>query len=129
MTEPVLARVLVVEDNGLMRAVALAHLNRLAHVEIDVAEDGQAAVMAVRNRTYALILMDIHMPRMDGLEATATIRSLEQELGRPPSTIVAVTASDTRDHCLAAGMDDYILKPADFDRIIRTWLPDARRAV
>jgi CheY-like chemotaxis protein len=81
--------------------------------ETDVAEDGEAVLAAVAANRYDLILMDLQMPKMDGLQATAAIRQREtEEGGRVP--IVAVTASrieGNRERCLAAGMDDCVTKP------------------
>lgn len=118
--------VLVVEDNQVMRYIATATLKRHARVEIHVAENGMEAVELAKANHYQLILMDVHMPKMDGLMATKTIRQLDDERGvRTP--IVAVTASDTSEHCFAAGMDDYVHKPADFQRILKKWIPQSLR--
>jgi len=78
-----------------------------------VAHDGVEAVASVERRSYALILMDCHMPNMDGFEATDAIRKLEQPRGRR-TPIVALTAGamhEERDRCLAAGMDGFLSKP------------------
>jgi CheY-like chemotaxis protein len=68
----------------------------------------------VQRETYTLILMDCHMPGLDGLAATPRIRALEAELGRSRTPIVALSASamaDERERCLEAGMDDFLAKP------------------
>ncbi len=105
-------RVLVVEDTPVNRRVALAQLERLGCVAIGV-EDGEQAVAAVRERSFDLVLMDCHMPRLDGYAATAAIRALELPTRRH-TPIVALTANalpEHKDQCLAAGMDDHLTKP------------------
>lgn len=107
-------RVLVVEDNSMNRKVITKQLERVG-VHPDVAENGKIGVEMCQQQEYQLILMDCHMPVMDGYEATRTIRKLEQDdHERERATIVALTADalvGTRDACLAAGMDAYYTKP------------------
>ena len=104
--------VLVAEDNQVNRKVAGRMLENLGHA-VTMAEDGQAAVDAVRQRRFDVVLMDVQMPVLDGFEATARIRELER--GSPKRTpIVALTAhamAGDRERCLAAGMNDYLSKP------------------
>jgi CheY-like chemotaxis protein len=115
------ARVLIVEDSSVLCRIAELKLRNLGLL-VDVVRNGREAVLAVQQTQYALILMDVHMPQMCGLEATRAIRKAEAESGtRIP--IVAVTASDTWDNCMAAGMDDYVQKPADYEMIVKKWLP------
>ena len=104
-------RVLVAEDNPVNRMVISAMLAN-GRFEVVMAEDGQAAVEAFERARPDLVLMDISMPRLDGLEATRAIRRMEEGEARVP--IIGVTAhaiGDVRATCLEAGMDDYVAKP------------------
>ena len=103
--------VLVAEDNDVNFAVLQAYLFKAGH-RVERAHNGFEAVAAAE--TADLILMDVEMPRMDGLEATRLIRSAELERGCRPAPIVAVTGHalpEYRDRCLAAGCDTYLVKP------------------
>ena len=106
-------RLLLVEDNKINQRLALTLLGRLGYA-VDLAENGREAVTAAGKERYALILMDMQMPEMDGLEATRQIRSLAGQNARTP--IVALTANampSDREACHAAGMDDFLAKPFD----------------
>ena len=107
-------RILVVEDNPLNQHVIKALLQRLK-VDVAVAEDGQQAVDLVKaNPSFDLILMDVHMPVMNGIDATLAIRQLPGAAGKLP--IVALTASAMEEDeraCRAAGMDDFLTKPVN----------------
>jgi PAS domain S-box-containing protein len=110
-------RILVAEDNPVNQQVAVGLLKRLGHLA-DVVGNGVEAVNAVRSFSYDLVLMDVQMPEMDGLEATGAIRKLSGERGRMP--IVAMTANAMRgddERCLAAGMNDYLAKPIDRSKL------------
>jgi len=104
--------VLVAEDNHINRDVLCQMLEKL-NCRVDVAVNGREAVDAVHARSYDVVLMDIQMPEMDGLEATRAIR--RAEVGGPTRvTVVALTAhalQGQRDHCEAAGMDEVLIKP------------------
>jgi two-component system sensor histidine kinase/response regulator len=119
-------RALVVEDNEINRQVALELLGG-AGIEADVAENGELAVHRVQQTSYDIVLMDVQMPVMDGLEATRRIRALPG-YGRLP--ILAMTANamaGDRERALEAGMNDYVTKPIDPDKLfdaVRRWLPD-----
>ena len=105
-------RVLLVEDNAVNRKVALAMLQRGGH-SVTVAENGREAVRLAQTERFDLILMDIQMPEMDGLEATRMIRQHEAETG-VHALIIAMTAHALKgdnERFLAAGMDGYIAKP------------------
>ena len=117
-TPPVPAlRVLVAEDIAANRAVALALLRRLGH-EAEAVEDGAAAVAAVRNRTYDLVLMDLMMPEMDGIAATRAIRALPGAAAQVPIIAVSAQASpETEVECREAGMDRFQAKPLQAERL------------
>lgn len=126
---PVLAhrpRILLAEDNEINRKVAMGQLRKLGYA-VDVAENGHTAVVKALSRQYAVILMDIQMPVMDGIEATRIIRATETDQGRRV-IIVAVTANameGDRERFLAEGMDDYQSKPyrmAQLQLLLQRWL-------
>jgi signal transduction histidine kinase/CheY-like chemotaxis protein len=128
---PAAGRVLLAEDNKINQAIALALL-RKAGAEADTAENGAEAVEAAARGGYDLVLMDVQMPVLDGLEAARRIRALPGAAGRVP--IVAMTAHamrGDRERCLEAGMDGYLAKPIDpaaFPAEIRRWLAEGRKA-
>lgn len=125
---------LVAEDNPVNRMVIGAMLENLG-LTADFAEDGQAALSAVMQGTrYHMILMDVQMPTMDGLEATRRIRQWESVQGVPRHTVMALTAGafdDDRQRCMDAGMDDYLSKPIDLaslTKTLRRWLSPSCQA-
>jgi PAS domain S-box-containing protein len=151
VTRRVPARILLVEDNPVNQQVSVSLLKQCGH-EVDVANNGREALEAWATRGYSLILMDCHMPVMDGWEATRLIRERESgdelrvtrdepdssssPVTRHPSPvtrhvpIIALTADameGERDRCLAAGMDDYLTKPVrlgNLRAVIEKWLPE-----
>lgn len=120
-TWPMLAglKVLLVEDNRLNRQLALALLQRVG-IETSLAENGEEAVRAVAMQTFDLVLMDVQMPVMDGLEATRTIRARSECAALPIIAMTANAMSGDRERCLAAGMNDHLPKPIDAQLLYRT---------
>ncbi len=111
--QPQPLHILLVEDNPVNQRLAATVLDKLGHT-CRIVGDGQQAVDAVENDRFDLVLMDLQMPRMGGVEACRAIRTRERETNRPRVPIAAMTAdafADVRDECLQAGMDDYISKP------------------
>jgi PAS domain S-box-containing protein len=111
-------RVLLAEDNAVNRKVALHMLKRLGY-RADVATNGAEAVAALRQHSYDIVLMDVHMPVMDGLEATRQIR----REGFEQPWVIAITANampGDRASCLRAGMNDYLTKPLKIDELAST---------
>jgi PAS domain S-box-containing protein len=119
-------RILVAEDNEINRQLLRTILTKLGYT-CDMAVNGFEAVQAVMRHTYDLVFMDIQMPRMDGIEAAATIRQQLSDEAVP--VMIAVTAfarQEDRQMCLVSGMQGFISKPlllADVDTLIRTWAP------
>jgi signal transduction histidine kinase/CheY-like chemotaxis protein len=112
-------RVLLAEDNDVNALLARVVLSRAGH-DIHHVSSGADAVSAVADAAFDAVLMDVHMPGLDGLEATRRIRALEASEGRARMPIVALTANafdEDRDACLAAGMDDHLAKPIDPDAL------------
>lgn len=107
-------RILVVEDNDLNAKFAEIVLGKY-NVKIDFATNGKLALEKFLKKDYDLILMDIQMPLMNGIETTAEIRKYEKQFStEKPVIIIAVTAfalENDREHCLENGMDDYLTKP------------------
>ncbi|MDX2033328.1 MAG: response regulator [Blastocatellia bacterium] len=109
-------RVLLTEDNVINQKVALRLLDRLGY-RADIAGNGIEAIDAIRRQRYDVIFMDVHMPEMDGIEATRRICA-EWPLDRP--RIIAMTANvlqEDRDLCLSAGMDDFVSKPVRLEEL------------
>ena len=125
------AHLLVAEDNAVNQKVAVKMLEKLGY-RADVAGNGLEAVEALGRIPYAAVLMDCHMPEMDGYDATREIRRREA-LGHPGGSrrtpVIAMTAGATQenvDRCREAGMDDFVPKPVDIDHladVLLRWLP------
>jgi CheY-like chemotaxis protein len=107
-------KILLVEDNELNQKFAIAVIRKLGH-ELDIASNGRIGVDLYKSKSFDLILMDIQMPEMNGIEATQAIRKLEAENGKGAHIpIIAVTAfamEQDKRNCMDAGMDDFIAKP------------------
>jgi CheY-like chemotaxis protein len=105
--------ILLAEDNEITQRLVLLTIKKLG-VVCDVASNGQEAVEMHLQKSYDIILMDMHMPLMDGLEATQEIRANEILTGEKPVYIVALTANslaDKKETCMEAGMNDMVEKP------------------
>jgi len=116
-------RILLVDDNPVNLKVAKMLLEKEG-VQVDSVMDGETAFSAIQNTSYQMVLMDVQLPGMDGLETTRQIRQWEMSSTKgkdhPPMTIIALTAADQEEEqqaCLKAGMDDVILKPLRPDKI------------
>jgi len=107
--------ILVAEDNPVNRTVILSLLQKLGHI-VTLAKDGQQVVTLAESQHFDLLFMDIQMPKLDGLSATAELRRWESGRGShlPVIAMTASVLSGDRERCLAAGMDAYISKPVDF---------------
>jgi two-component system, sensor histidine kinase and response regulator len=121
-------RVLLAEDNRTNQKVATIMLERLGH-HVVVAGTGLEAVDALKAEPYDLVLMDVQMPEMDGLEATRRIRDIQSGVTNPRVPIVAMTAhamKGDRERCLESGMDAYLakpIKPAELRDVIDRLIP------
>ena len=122
-------RILLVDDNPVNQAVALGMLKILKASDVVVASNGKEALAEYSRGRFDIILMDCHMPELDGFEATKAIRKIEHstQTGRIP--IVALTANamaQDRQNCLDAGMDDHLAKPfsrGQLQDMLERWLP------
>ena len=120
-------RVLLAEDNVINQQVAQAMLANLGF-GVEIANNGEEALARLKTQTFDIVLMDCHMPVMDGYQATAALR--QQELtGDRRLPVVALTANamlGDREQCIAVGMDDYLAKPytrAQLEQVLNRWLP------
>jgi CheY-like chemotaxis protein/HPt (histidine-containing phosphotransfer) domain-containing protein len=127
--------VLVVEDHATNRRVIGAQLNALGYAA-DLAGDGREALAKAGERAHALVLTDLHMPAMDGLQLTRELRARAIRGGGrgghlPILALTANTLRSTENQCRAAGMDDFLLKPVSLSQLaerLARWLPDAAQA-
>lgn len=121
-------KVLLAEDNLINQKVASININKLGH-DVDFANNGQIALEKYKGHNYDIILMDLQMPIMDGIEATKRIREFERiNTSSHPIKIIAMTASampEDKYICYEAGMNDYISKPfrrEDLSRVFNDFL-------
>jgi CheY-like chemotaxis protein len=126
-------RILLVEDNEINTALVVESLFELPY-EVDLAATGPEGLSKFEQGHYDLVIMDLQLPIMDGLEVAAHMRAFEARTGAARTPIIAATANafpSDRKRCLAAGMDDYLAKPFHMDVFVRrvaqwTWLQAAR---
>ena len=125
------ARILLVEDNVINQRVALENMTNEGLL-VEVANDGEEAVAMVAKGNFDAVLMDIQMPEMDGFEATRLIRQKIQYDELPIIALTAHAMSGDREDCLAAGMNDYVTKPIDIEKLFNTlkqWLKVQKEVV
>lgn len=121
-------QILLVEDTPTNQFVAMAMLRKMGH-KVELATNGQQALAALGRQSFDLILMDIEMPGMDGLEVTRIIRGPAGPTPNPTIPIIALTAhagSQDAEKCRRAGMNDFLAKPFDLEKlgtIVKKWLP------
>ena len=121
------ARILVAEDSRPLQMIAEAQLRRLGH-RVGLAANGQEALQRLQQEPFHLVLMDIHMPELDGIAATRLIRASEDPriAATPIIALTACAMKGDEDSFLAAGMNDYLVKPLDADMlksVLQRWLP------
>ena len=111
--------VLVAEDNPINQTIATKLLKHLGHTGV-VVKDGALALKCLQMAKFDLVLMDVMMPNMDGLEALAALREREQRTGSPRMPVLMVTSHalpGDRERLLSAGADGYVAKPIDADEL------------
>ena len=114
-------RILIADDNLVDRKLLVRLMEKNGH-EVDAVESGSEVIFATKNKKYDLILMDLQMPEMDGIETTRKIR-LEEESKKDRTAIIAITAhamQEDKERCLASGMDGYISKPIKVNELMET---------
>jgi two-component system sensor histidine kinase/response regulator len=111
-------RVLLAEDNRVNQKIAIRLLEKRGH-NVVLAGNGEEALAALAQDTFDLVLMDVHMPVMDGFQAAMAIREKEKSTGlhQPVIAMTALAMTGDRERCLAAGMDGYLSKPIDLQKL------------
>jgi CheY-like chemotaxis protein len=110
--------ILLVEDNRVNQTVATRLLQKRGH-RVTLAESGEEALETLARSSFDLVLMDVHMPGMDGIAATISLRKREKSTGhhQPVIAMTALAMKGDRERCIAAGMDGYISKPIDLQKL------------
>ncbi|HEY9774952.1 MAG TPA: response regulator [Planktothrix sp.] len=122
------ATVLIVEDDATLALLTRKQLAKTG-VAADCVSNGREAIKQFKAKEYVLVLMDIQMPIMDGIEATMAMREWEKRRSKFRTPIVAMTANPDRQLCLDAGMDDFVFKPVMLDQLnqlLDRWCPKLR---
>lgn len=109
--------ILLVEDNLINQKVVVGLLRKRGYT-VEIANHGQQALDMLSEKSFALVLMDVQMPVMDGLEATHRIRADERFAKLPIIAMTAHAMNGDRERCLEAGMDEYVSKPVDHTRLL-----------
>ena len=119
-------QVLIVDDDVSIQRILMVYMNSLGF-QADSANSGIEALQKVHQKRYTLILMDIQMPGMGGLEATTAIRMYEKSKWLEPVPIIAITAGGaTRQECFDTGMNEYLSKPVSLEtlqEVVSHWIP------
>ena len=124
-------RILLAEDSPTNQLIAKYNLEQTGYL-VEVVDNGQKALQALAEGNFDLVLMDVFMPEMDGLEATQAIRQEEKGSGRR-IPIIAMTSTDTQENrakCLEAGMDGFVSKPVtpnELHEVLTSLLPQGRK--
>jgi len=119
--------ILLVEDNLVNQQITINQL-KIMDCDVQLAKNGLEAVKATQEQNFDLIIMDCHMPELDGYDATRQIREMETQQKKSPVPIIALTADVmilNREHCLSVGMNDFLGKPVvlnDLKNILDIWL-------
>ena len=114
-------RILLAEDNQVNQKLALRILEQMGY-RADVASNGIEAVESIERQTYDVILMDVQMPEMDGLDATRNIRKLADATQPHVIAMTANAMEGDREMCIAAGMNDYVSKPIRVNELVEALL-------
>jgi|GEM_PF-4979308 CheY-like chemotaxis protein len=111
--------VLIVEDTPMAQTLCKMVIAKIPHATSDIAEDGKIALDKYKVGNYNLILMDVGLPYLSGIDTTIAIRRYEKENNLAPTLIVALTANkeaDVKEKCLLSGMNDYMTKPFSLEK-------------